>query len=426
MRRRLVSSTITIVVIVLVAIAVPVAVIFREEINDQVDDRLEQQARAGAAIVSAQLAESETLQSDPLRALLGDDDDMLVVAADGVPLLDLRDSAEAPSRSRTVVTGEGARVTVFTSVDPLDDAFRRNVFIIAALTLGGIAAAAALAALQGWRLVRPLERLADRAGKIGEGDFSRLETLRTRIPELDAIGAALDRSAERVEGLLASERHFTADATHQLRTGIAGISLRAEILSTSSDPVTAEEARTILDQADQLNRTIDELLALARNRESSERGEFDLVQIAESHVREWQPVYQQHRRRLAVIVTSPPPPVVATKGLVGQVLDVLIDNALQHGAGAVTLMIDGPSVTVIDQGRGVSPERVATLFDGPVDPAARHGRGLPLARRLAQVDGGKLEVVRAKPLSLRLTLVPQAGEPPPRQPPRPALTGKRR
>jgi signal transduction histidine kinase len=199
-----------------------------------------------------------------------------------------------------------------------------------------------------------------------------------------------------------------------LRTGIAGISLRSEILSLNPDPAVAEEARTILEQADQLNRTIDELLALARNRESNERGEFDLVQIAEAHVREWTPVYQEHRRRLAVIVTAPSPPVVATKGLVGQVLDVLIDNALQHGAGAVTLMVDGPTVTVIDQGRGIGPEKLAKLFDGPVDPAARHGRGLPLARRLAQVDGGKLEVVRTKPLSLRLTLVPQAGEPDPR------------
>jgi signal transduction histidine kinase len=112
-----------------------------------------------------------------------------------------------------------------------------------------------------------------------------------------------------------------------------------------------------------------------------------------------------------VIVTAAPPPVLATKGLVGQVLDVLIDNALVHGDGAVTLMIDGPTVTVIDQGRGISPDRVASLFDGPVDPAARHGRGLALARRLAQVDGGKLEVVRAKPLSIKLTLVPYDGEP---------------
>ena len=84
---------------------------------------------------------------------------------------------------------------------------------------------------------------------------------------------------------------------------------------------------------------------------------------------------------------------------------ILIDNALRHGGGAVTLMIDGPSVVVIDQGAGVAPRRLKSLFDGPVDPAARHGRGLPLARRLAQVDGASLDVVGNHPLRIRFRLV---------------------
>ena len=408
-RRRLVISTIAIVMVVLGAMAVPVGLIVRNSAQAQLDARLQQQASVAAATVAAQLSQGPTLDHEELAEPLGDGDSLLVVGPDGTTMLDLRSPGEQHTRFKTVVTNDGSVVTVFTRVDPLDAEVRRQLQVLLALAVGGILAAAALAAVQGHGLGRPLERLADRAGRIGEGDFSRLDPVRTNIPELDAIGAALDRSAERVAGLLASERHFTADATHQLRTGIAGISLRAEILSTHSDREVAGEAQTILDQADQLNRTIDELLALARNRESAERGEFDLAQIAETHVREWTPAFQQRRRPLAVIVTSPAPPVTATKGLVGQVLDVLIDNSLQHGAGAVTLMIDGPSVTVIDQGRGISPEKLAKLFDGPVDPAARHGRGLPLARRLAQVDGGKLEVVRAKPLSLRLTLVPQDG-----------------
>ncbi len=400
--------------VVLGAMAVPVGLIVRNSAEEQLDARLEQQANVAAATLTAQLSQSPTPNHEQFEELLGEQDSLLIEDPAGGLVLDLREAGERHTRLFRVVSPDGYRVTVFTNVDPFDDDVRRQLQVLLVLALGGIAAAAALAAVQGHGLGRPLERLADRAGRIGEGDFSRLDPMRTNIPELDAIGAALDRSAERVEALLSSERHFTADATHQLRTGIAGVSLRAEILSAHPDRDVADEAQTILEQADQLNRTIDELLALARNRESAERGEFDLVQIAETHVREWTPVFQQQRRRLAVIVTSPAPPVIATKGLVGQVLDVLIDNALQHGAGAVTLMIDGPTVTVIDQGRGISPEKLSKLFDGPVDPAARHGRGLPLARRLAQVDGGRLEVVRAKPLSLRLTLVPMAGEPDPR------------
>ena len=99
-----------------------------------------------------------------------------------------------------------------------------------------------------------------------------------------------------------------------------------------------------------------------------------------------------------------------TKGLAGQVIDILIDNALRHGAGTVTLLVEGPSVTVIDQGRGVPPERLSSLFDGPVDPSARHGRGLSLARRLAHVDGATLEVVGNFPLRIRYRLPLDTGE----------------
>jgi sensor histidine kinase regulating citrate/malate metabolism len=59
----------------------------------------------------------------------------------------------------------------------------------------------------------------------------------------------------------------------------------------------------------------------------------------------------------------------------------------------------------IDQGPGMSRARLSSVFDGPVDPSAKHGRGLALARRLAQVDGGALTVVGNKPLRLRFELV---------------------
>ena len=399
--------------VVLGALAVPVGLIVRNAAQQQLDARLERQAAVIAVMVPERLRVAESLDEGELLSFLGTGDGLLIQDALGATQLD-RPTPSTATRQATALASNGWRVTVSTNIDPLDDDVRRQLEVLLILAAGGIVAAAALAFVQGRGLARPLERLADRAGRIGEGDFSRLEPVRVGIPEVDAIARALDTSAERVEALLAGERPFTADATHQLRTGIAGISLRAEILSLNHDFEVAEEARTILDQADQLNRTIDELLLLARNRESSERGEFDLVQMVEAHVREWETRVQQARRRLAVIVTAPAPPVLATKGLVGQVLDVLIDNALQHGEGSVTLMIDGPTVTVIDQGRGISPDKAAKLFEGPVDPAARHGRGLALARRLVQVDGGKLEVVRAKPLSMRMTLVPIAGAPDPR------------
>jgi signal transduction histidine kinase len=98
--------------------------------------------------------------------------------------------------------------------------------------------------------------------------------------------------------------------------------------------------------------------------------------------------------------------VLATPGLTGQVLNVLLENSLRHGRGTVAILVQDTSVMIEDEGPGVPDDRVATLFDRPSDHRAAHGRGLALARRLAESDGGRLELVEASPATFRLTLVP--------------------
>ena len=405
MRRRLVISTIAIVLVVLGALALPVGLIVYDAAEQQLETRLEQQATSIASAYSREISAGRTPDLTALEeTTLGPNDVLQVFDPDGNMVVGDA-STPASSRSATEIASDGSRIRVVTDADPLDVNFREQLNILMVLALGGLGAAAALAAVQAHQLARPLERLAARARRLGDGDFSTQPFARTHIPEIDRIGSALDSSSQRVDTMLANERHFTADATHQLRTGIAGIAMRLEILSMSRDPDVSTEATAGLSQTDVLNATIDELLAAARNRSTSERSVFDLVGLVNDHATEWQPRFGSVRRHVSVIISNAAPPVFGTKGLAGQVIDILIDNALRHGAGAVTLMIDGPAVIVIDQGRGVEEDRLRSMFDGPVDPAARHGRGLPLARRLAQVDGATLNVVGNHPLRIKFELV---------------------
>jgi signal transduction histidine kinase len=406
MRRRLVISTIAIVLVVMGALAVPVAKTVFDAAEAQLNVRLEQQAKSLVEAWDRSLATGDSLSDGELLNLISSGDGLVVVGNDGEARA-VQDLADNTSSVRFVErqAGDDTNFILSTAADPLNDDLRRQFRILLILALGAIVAAAGLAAVQARQLARPLERLALRAGRIGDGDFSRQPFVQTHIPEIDHIGSSLDLSAMRVETMLANERHFTADATHQLRTGIAGIAMRLELLSLHPDPLVATDAAEGLRQTDQLNATIDDLLAAARNRTTNEREVFDLGAIVNDHADEWQPRFQAVRRHISVITSKPAPPVFGTKGLTGQVLDILIDNALKHGSGAVTLMIDGPSVVVIDQGPGMTKERLSSVFDGPVDPSAKHGRGLALARRLAQVDGGTLSVVGNNPLRLRLELV---------------------
>ncbi len=157
--------------------------------------------------------------------------------------------------------------------------------------------------------------------------------------------------------MLSTERHFTADATHQLRSGLTGISMRFEILARHPNPDVVDEALAGLSQTEQLNTTIDELLAATRDSTTRERTTFDLITVVDDHVAEWSPRFAEARRSIAVI-SMETSRVVGTKGLAGQVIDILIDNALRHGRGSVTLLVEDTSVTVIDQGPGLSDEQV--------------------------------------------------------------------
>ncbi len=274
---------------------------------------------------------------------------------------------------------------------------------IAFIAAFALIAAALLAAIQARQLARPLERLARSAGRVGDGDFTAPSSA-SGIDEIDDIARSLRLSASRVDRMLEAERSFTADATHQLRTGLTGIAIRLELLERHPDPDVADEARAVLEQTHELNDTLDELLVVARKGSTGERSTVDMVDIVDDHLDDWRTRFDAQRRQL-VVTTGPTVPVSATPGLIGQIFNVLLQNSLHHGAGTVVVLVEGTSITIEDEGRGISDDDVSSLFERPSDHRAAHGRGLALARRLAESDGGRLELVRRRPAQFRLSYV---------------------
>ena len=274
---------------------------------------------------------------------------------------------------------------------------------IAVIALFSIAAAAALAAVQARQLARPLERLARIAGRVGDGDFTT-PAMPSGIDEIDDIARSLRLSANRVDRMLEAERSFTADATHQLRTGLTGLAIRLELLERHRDPEVAAEAKAILEQTHDLNSALDELLAVARRGSTGERSIVQLVDVVDDHIDDWTTRFERQRRQI-VVTTGETVAVNATRGLVGQIIDILLENALHHGAGTVSILVERGTIVVEDEGHGVPDPAVAGLFERPADHRAPHGRGLALARRLAESDGGRLDLVRHRPARFRLSYV---------------------
>ena len=271
---------------------------------------------------------------------------------------------------------------------------RQAWLLLGALAAAVILGALAAAVLLGRGMSRPLERLVVAARRLGHGDFT-VRAPRSSVPEVDAVATALDATAMRLGDLVARERAFSADASHQLRTPLAALRIEleaAELNGSVADPGIA------LRQVDRLEQTIETLLALARDTPRSD-AETDVVALADQLESEWRPRLALEGRPLRVDLEPGPLRAVAHEGVVREILDVLLDNAQRHGAGAVSLGArhrdDWLSIEVGDEGSGFGPDPEHAFERGST--RGGHGIGLALARSLAQAESGGLVVISAGP-----------------------------
>ena len=269
------------------------------------------------------------------------------------------------------------------------------------LVLGGIGAAiiataAAAALVLGRRLATPLERLTVAARRLGHGDFS-VRAGRAGVTEVDAVAAALDATAQRLGDLVERERTFTTAASHQLRTPLAALRLELEALELRDRG--APELAAALAQVDRLETTIDTLLSVARDtRHGDER--VDLSELVGAAATRWRGVLAADARPLRT--PSGPRPAVAraSEQVVDEIVDILVDNAHRHGAGAVTVgvrRVDAWLVLdVADEGSGFASERPA----GTNGSDGEHGIGLGKIDFLADELGEAVDVMRSIKIAL--------------------------
>jgi signal transduction histidine kinase len=306
----------------------------------------------------------------------------------------------------TPVTDNGVLVGVVRAATPRTEFYLRTGLTWLAM-LGLAVAALALTWLvarrMAARLAQPLEQLSAAARRLGEGDFT-VRASRAGISEIDSVGRALDTTAQRIGAMLDRERSFSANASHQLRTPLTGLRLQLEAALETPDADLHAAIRGGIAEADRLERTIDDLLVLARDTGSgAETADLDelLTEIEEG----WRGLLATRGRELRVVTRGAPAPR-ASAAAIRQILTVLVDNAVTHGAGTVTVTArdagDALAVDVADEGPGIDPAH--EVFARRRDPDSGHGIGLALARSLAEAEGGRLWLSAPAPPTFTLLL----------------------
>ncbi|HVV12265.1 HAMP domain-containing sensor histidine kinase [Amycolatopsis sp.] len=420
MRQRIIALTLAAAVLAISLFGLPLAVGVAKYYLDDERAELERVADSVALSIADDLATHPS--STRLPAATGDTGlavytpDGRLLLGDGPATADevvRRALAGDPSRGEpdgelvfaVPVTDGGVLVGVVRSATPRTEFYLRTGLTWLAmlgLALAALALTWLVARRMAARLAHPLEELSLAARRLGEGDF----TVRTRpagVAEIDSVGSSLDTTAERIGEMLDRERSFSANASHQLRTPLTGLRLRLEAALDAPETDARAALTSGITEADRLERTIDDLLTLARGTGSTQET-ADLGALLAEVEQGWQSLLAAQHRELRVVELEPPPPR-ASAAAIRQILGVLLDNAVTHGKGAVTVTARDAAgtlaVDVTDQGEGLA---------GGTDPFARRdsapgrGIGLSLARSLAEAEGGRLWLSRPAPPTFTLLL----------------------
>ena len=285
--------------------------------------------------------------------------------------------------------------------------------------LGSIAAAAMLAAavlafgLARW-VSRPLKGLDAAARRLADGDLAIRAKVRSGPPELRRLGTTFNTMAGRLEALVHGNRAVIADVSHQLRTPLAALRLRLDLLAADTaqtDPETARELAGALDELARLSRLVDGLLTVARAENVVPvPAAVNVAEVARERVVAWHPVADD---RGIILVTSSAKPVLAWigEGHLEQILDNLIANALDALSPGHLVRLTaaatatGARITVGDNGPGMSAEdRERAFLRFTTSSPNGTGLGLAIVHRLATSNGGTARLDETPGGGLTVTL----------------------
>ncbi|MCW2307871.1 sensor histidine kinase [Rhodobium gokarnense] len=269
------------------------------------------------------------------------------------------------------------------------------------------------------RVLKRIDSVSETSKQIMSGDLSGRLQITGTGDEFDRLAENLNAMLGRIEQLMIGLKEVSDNIAHDLKTPLTRLRNRVE--TALREPIDAANTRDVLEQviedSDQLIRTFDALLAIARVEASSSgvvMSDIDIAEIAAEVAEMYEPVAEDAGMRFSVDIAGPAK-IHGNRELIAQALANLIDNALKYGKpeegadeGAaegedrnqISLKVsrDGPAVvaTVADRGPGIPEadrdkvrQRFVRLEASRNAPGS--GLGLSLVQAVARMHNGDLD-----------------------------------
>jgi signal transduction histidine kinase len=288
-------------------------------------------------------------------------------------------------------------VRITESTDDFHAHARRTILGLVAIGAGGLVAGLLVAFVLAGSLSRPLGRLAAAAHRLGAGDLSARAGAVGGGREMAELAETFDGMAARLEASARQQREFAANASHQLRTPLAGMKLRLEAAAADAPEAARAHIEAAEREVNRLTGIVQQLLVSAREREDS-AATVDVDEAVRRAIARWEAAASSRGSSLAVegaagVARGEPADV-------DQMLDNMIDNALSYAPGPVRIVAgaaDGlVTLAVVDSGPGIAPEDLGRVterfYRGRGVAPGGSGLGLAIVRELAERWGGGVAV----------------------------------
>jgi signal transduction histidine kinase len=253
--------------------------------------------------------------------------------------------------------------------------------------------------------------LPDRTLVATQQGAGRMFFLITVAAGASLLALVLTVRADRASVALASMKSdFVAAVTHELKTPVALIRLVGDTLANGryNSPKTVQEYAGLLSvEASRLGSSIDNLLTYARYSSSraasaTELADVDPADLVEDALQGFRPVLANLEFGLVIEVPADLPQICVDRPAMIQALDNIVDNAIKYSTAEKHLAVTGTAtaksvtLTVSDRGTGIARKDLSRVFErfyrGGNVSVSGSGLGLPIAKRIVESHGGRIEV----------------------------------
>jgi two-component system sensor histidine kinase MprB len=349
--------------------------------------------------------------------------DRALAASGGQPRLEDAQTADTELRVLTQPLSDGTAIQVARSLEDTNQTLNTLVLILALVSAGGVALAAALGPVVARAALAPAGEVSDAAEEV-----ARTHDLTHRIEvrgddELGRLAASFNEMMAALERSEAAQRRLVADASHELRTPLATLRTNIETLGRGDSLEREERDRLVADvtqELEEMTELVADVVELARapGQDAIARQDVALDELTRDAIER----AERRARGISFESRIKPTLINADPQRVGRAISNMLDNAGKWSppGGTVEVEVDGGEVTVRDHGPGFPDGDFDKVFDRfwRADEARGtpgSGLGLAIVQRVAEEHEGSARAWNAPDggavVRLRLPELTDSNEP---------------